>query len=276
MPSITSLLSRASDALDGRWGLAAVPAVVALLSVGKFRPPAADVHVGVSFGFPIPVTTAWNFLSLPTSEVTPTLPFGDPVPGVAALAVTAVVTALLGAGYLGGLDRTLDGDSLAFATDVRRYVVPILGFQLLVLAAGLVGLGAGVLALPLLLLTVPALLLGAYLLYPAPYLVVVDDAGLERALRRSLDLTAAGGDALSYFGQYLLLTAAISIPATLVFVNLGIVGLALGCLALAPVALVFDTATMAFVRDITDTDGSGGVVDGTPDDGPTPAITRVD
>jgi hypothetical protein len=275
MPSISDLLSRATDALDGRWGLAAVPAVVALLSVYRFRPTPVDFHAGVSFGFPLPVSTGWNFLSLPASGFDPNLPFGDPVLGGATLAVTALVSAVLGAGYLGGLDRALDGDGLAFATDVRRHAVPILGFQLLVFAAGFAGIGVGLLAPPLLLLTLPLLLLGAYLLFPTPYLVVVEQVRLGPALRRSVALTGGGGDPLSYFFQYALAAAAVSIPATLVFVNLGVGGLVLGCLALAPVATVFDAATMAFVRDTVAATGPAGRATA-PDDGPTPAGTRVD
>ena len=268
MPSISDLLSRASDALDGRWGLAAVPAVVALLSIENLRPPSTDFHVGISFGFPLPVSTGWNLMNTPNGQSGVSLPFGEPVLGVATLVGTAVVTAALAAGYLGGLDRALDDDSLAFRTDAREYLVPILGFQLLVLVLGLAGIGVGVVAAPLLLLTLPLLLLGAYLFYPVPYLVITEDAALRAALARSLELTGGGGPALSYFVQYALVTAALSVPATLVFVNLGITGLVLGCVALAPVATVFDMATMAFVRDLAGEDEPT-------DDGPTPAVTPV-
>jgi hypothetical protein len=187
MPSVSDLLSRVSDALDGGCGLAAVPAVVALLSIENLRPPNTDFHVGISFGFP-----------------------------------------------------------------------------LLVLVLGLAGVGVGVVAAPLLLLTLPLLLLGAYLFYPVPYLVITEDA----ALARSPELTGGGGPALSYFVQYALVTAALSVPATLVFVNLGLTGLVLGCVALAPVATVFDMAMMAFVRDLAGEDEPT-------DDGPTPAVTPV-
>lgn len=268
MPSLTSLLSRAIDELDGSWFLAGVPLVVALLSVDNFRqPPNVDFHVGVSFGFPVPVSTAWSFLSLPSSGVGVTVPFGSFALAAPYLLASALVTAALGAGYLGGIDRALRGERVAFLTNVRRYFLPILGFQLFVAVGSLLAFGVGVLLPPLLLLVIPLLLLAAYLLYPAPYLVVVEELGIVAALGRAYDLTVGGGAPLSYFFQYLLAAVAVSIPATLVFVNLGVAGLLLGCFALAPVALVFDTATMAFVRELVGADQA---------DGPTPAIRRID
>ena len=56
---------------------------------------------------------------------------------------------------------------------------------------------------------------------------------------------------------YALVVLAISIPATLVVVNVPLLGIFLGVVGLAPVGLVLDTATLFFVADITGAPGLG-------------------
>jgi len=251
MPSITDRLSRAAEALDDRWDLAAVPAVVAFVSGAKFRRLATpvDFHIGVSFATPLPVTTAWEFLSLPSTGGGLTVSPDDLALAVAGAIATALFAGVLGAGYLGSIVRTLDGETLRFGADVRRYLRPILGFELLVAAGSLVVVLAAATVPALLFVVVPATLVVAYLLYPVPYVAVVEDVGLNEAIDRGLAFTREGGEALDFFAGYLLAGAAVSIPATLLFANFGPVGGGVAALALAPVGLVFDTATTAFVRE---------------------------
>ncbi|KAB7513765.1 hypothetical protein DM867_08110 [Halosegnis rubeus] len=58
--------------------------------------------------------------------------------------------------------------------------------------------------------------------------------------------------AVTQFGAVALGFALVSLPATALFVNFGLSGSVGGLAVLAPVGLVFDTATMAFVHDAFD------------------------
>lgn len=220
MVSIVALLSRASEHLGALLPLAAVPFVLAVVSVEKLRRIAesgADLRFGVSFGFPSTVATAWDFLSLPSAAPGLNLPTRDIGTTVLVVLVVAVLSALLGAGYLGSIRRELAGLDRAFVADARTYVGPFLGFELLRLVVVIGVLAAALVALPLALVLLLALFAFAYLFYATPYLVAA---------------------------------AVVSLVATPLFTT-SIPGAALGTLVLAPVALLFDTATMLFVRDLT-------------------------
>lgn len=259
MVSLQSYLARARASLNGVWWLAVVPFAVALLSTEKFTQLGnADFHVGVSFSFPFPVTGGWAFLSLPDAATgvgtggvrTAVTQFGPAALGFALLSMVA--TAALTAGYLGTIHRALVDEQPHFFADARRYFVPMFGFQLLVLVYVLAALVFAVIFPLFLLVIAVVILVGGYYLYPSLHLVVADDGDLLTALVRSYQFTSAGGPALSYAGRYLLATALISLPATALFVNLGVPGVVGGLAVLAPVGLVFDTATMAFVHDAFD------------------------
>ena len=178
-----------------------------------------------------------------------TVPPEDIAVATVSAVLTALVAGVLGAGYLGSIARVLDGEKRQFRTDVRRYLRPILGFELLVAVGSLVVVLAAATAPALLFVVGPAALVAAYLLYPVPYVAVVDGVGLSEAIDRGLAFTSDGGEALRFFAGYLLVAAVVSVPATLVFVNFGPVGGGVAAVALAPVGLVFDTATMTFVRE---------------------------
>jgi hypothetical protein len=100
--------------------------------------------------------------------------------------------------------------------------------------------------------------------------VVVADLDLGTSLSRSYEYAVDGGRYASYFVQYLLAVAVISLVATPVFTNAGVAGGLAGVVLLAPLGLVFDTATTSFVRDLVDGDGveeSGDTDDREGDDG---------
>jgi hypothetical protein len=161
-----------------------------------------------------------------------------------------VLTALLGAGYLGSIRRELSGVNRAFADDVRTYFGPVLGFELITLALVLAALAAALVALPLVLVVLLALFAFAYLFYATPYLVVVRGVDLPTALRRSYGYATSSREYASFFVQYLLAVAVVPVVATPVFTT-SVPGAALGTLVLAPVAVLFDTATTLFVRNLT-------------------------
>ena len=269
MPSITERLSDASERLSehGLWAYALVPLLLATLNATKISSvlgSAHDVHFGFSFGVPLPVTDAWAFVSTPSNGVNVAGPGGLEL---GLFAVGLVLQGVVLAGYLGGLARQLRGESARFGDAFSTYFVRFLGFTvvllMLFLPPVLFVLGARSLA-PLVVLWMLVYFVGGYFLYATPYLVVLHDCPLGEALSRSVALGLEGGAYLRYAAGYAAAVLAISIPATLVVTNVPLLGILLGIVGLAPVGLVFDTATLVFVADLTDAPGLGTDDDGRP------------
>lgn len=253
MVNLIALLSRAREYFGSLLPLAVVPLVLAAVSVEKFRRIAAsnaDFRFGVSFGFPTTVSTSWDLLSLPNAAPGLNLPTRSVETTALAMLAAAVFSALLGAGYLGSVRRELAGVERAFATDVRTYFAPLLGFELVNLTLVLAAVATALVALPLSLAFVLLLFAFAYLFYATPYLVVVEGIDLPAALRRSYGYATSSRGYASFFVQYLVAVGLVSVVATPLFTN-SVPAAALGVVVLAPVALLFDTATMLFVRDLT-------------------------
>lgn len=239
------------------WLLAVVPFVTALLQIDKILEVVAyrGFSVGIALGLPLPVSSVWKFVSVPTSGATVTGP--DTVTGIVAVAIGLLVQGILTAGYLGSLRNALAGSDWAFLASVRRYFVSFLGFGLLLVALFVPPFGLALAGGPIVLILVvwvPLLFLVGYLVYAAPFLVVLNDEPLVASLRESLSLSTSEGAYFRYAVGYALLVAGVSLPATIITVNAGIVGVLFGAVALAPVSLVFDAMTLRFVSDLT-TDG---------------------
>lgn len=262
MPSITTRLRDSADAVGdhGLWSYAAIPALTTLFhveNVGKVL--AADgINVGLRFALPIPISDGWKFVS--TS-------FGDGMQvagprstvGVGVFAVGLVLQGILAAGYLGGVRARLRGSDRSFGESVRRYFVPFFGFGLLLTLLFVPPVLFALAGTPLSLL-VPGWLLVffaiSYLVYAAPYLVVVEECGLVSALTRSVSL-ATGSDAYLRFALgYAGVVAVASLPATAVVANTGVLGVVVAIAILAPLGLVFDLATLQFVADVVEAERS--------------------
>lgn len=268
MPSFGSRLGDSVDRLSDHdlWQYAQVPLLLGALNGRQIRNvlgSSVDFHAGISLGVPIPVTDAWAFVSTPTGggvNVGPTA-----LPAVALFAVGILLQGVLLAGYLGGLSRGVRGKPPEFVAAVEEYWLSFLGFALVLLALFLppVLLALGPASLRgLLVLWLLVFVVGGYLLYAAPYLIVLHDVGLRRALGWSASLATSEGAYLRFAAAYALAVLLISVPATLVVANLSVVGVLLGVVGLAPVGLVFDTTTLVFVGDLTDAAAFGGGDDG--------------
>ena len=264
MPSITTRLTDASERLSehGLWLFAVIPLLSSILGFSNARKLlAADIsfHVGITFGFPLPVTDPWSFVSTSVgggAQVT-----GPATPAaIGLLAIGIVIQSILLAGYLGGVRDGLRGEHPDFVGAVQSQFVPFLGFSIVLLTLAvppmLFALASGSLT-AVVLLWLPVYVLISYLFYATPYLIVLHDVGLGRALRWSLSLATGGGEHLRYALGYAVLVAVVSVPATVVVANLGVLGILLGIFVLSPVGLVFDTATLLFIADSTDVAGLG-------------------
>jgi len=264
MPSILARLREAADRLSTheRWSYALVPLVLSALNgteITNLLRSDHDFYGGISFGVPLPVTDAWAFVSTPAGGG---VQFSGPatLAGVGLFTVGLLIQGVLLAGYLGGLHRGLQGEEPRFGDAVGAYWKRMLAFSLVLLALFLppvlFTLAQRSLT-PLVLVWLVGFFVLGYLLYAAPYLVVLHDAGLNEALSWSVSLATEGGAYFRYALGYALAVVAVSVPATAVVANLPILGIILGIGGLAPVGLVFDTATLMFVADLTDAEGLG-------------------
>lgn len=252
MPNLLGLLARAREHLGSLLALAVVPFVLGVLSLDKFRQVAAtgvDFRVGITFGFPSTVATSWDFLSLQNAAPGVNLPTRSLETTVFVLVVVAVLSAALGAGYLGSIRRELAGVERDFLADARTYFGPFLGYELLQLVFVLLALAVALVELSLAVVVLLGLLAFGYLFYAAPYLVVIEGVDLPTALRRSYGYATTSRAYASFFVQYLLAVAVVSLVATPLF-STSVPGAVLGTLVLAPVCLLFNTATVLFVRDL--------------------------
>lgn len=259
VPSISTRLRRSYASVDAQrcWILALVPFLTAFLQTTKITRALAHrgFSLGLTLGLPLPVSSLWKFVSVPSSGVTVTGP--DTPAGVGLVAIGLLVQGVLTAGYLGSLRNALAGSDWAFLAAVRRYFRSFLGFGVLLVALFVPPLVVALSApssSALLLVWFPILFLTGYLVYAAPYLVVLTDEPLVPSLARSVSLATSEGATLRYAVGYSLLVAGISLPATIIAVNLGAAGVVLGAAVFAPVSLVFDAMTLRFVDDLHEGD----------------------
>jgi hypothetical protein len=293
-----SVLSFFGDGLEvagRRPVLALVPLVAALTAVGKFeRAARADTTMQINFGLPSPVAGLWTFLNAPASggvtvfgyapgavQRQPELLVQGLSFGAGALALLGVLTAL----YLGAIDDELAGRSTDHLDNLRQHAPVTLAFVALqflgilaLLAAGFLlsglAVGAGGVTAGAAVLLVPAILggfVGIYLLTPGVYVGVARDLGPVAAFRDGLSL-ALTADYLLFAVAHAGTVAAASVVLSAVGYSGGLASLLLVAVVAAPVGLVLNAATMAFVRDrlplLAATAGGS-------DDGPTPAVRRV-
>jgi hypothetical protein len=247
MPS-DSLYSRSVEHAARVWPLAAVPLVVTLFDVGRLRTLLrnTDRAFSVTFGVPRPVSSLFSFVNAQPNGVSG---FGSVAVFAVALVGSAVVSGLLAAGYLGSIDAALDG-RIDFLGAVRSYGRPLVGFSLLEAAVTLTFVGMGIVAPPLLVVFAVGFLVLAYLFFATPYLVVVAELTLASALRRSVELATGDGRVLGFFLGYVLVSAILSVPISMLAFSSGLVGVAAAVVASTPAALLLNVATLLFVRDL--------------------------
>ena len=110
--------------------------------------------------------------------------------------------------------------------------------------------GMGIVAPPLLVVFAVGFLVLAYLFFATPYLVVVAELTLASALRRSVELATGDGRVLGFFLGYVLVSAILSVPISMLAFSSGLVGVAAAVVASTPAALLLNVATLLFVRDL--------------------------
>lgn len=259
MPSFSTRLRDGWEQSQEHIALALVPLVTALLNTEKLSSVLTfdGIHVGLRFGLPISVVDLWTFVDPPSQGVNVSVgvPLVDSPLALIAIPLGVIIQTTLGAGYFGSIEDSLSTGSFSFGENVRQFFVPFLLLTLIPLLVflplALVGLGGGFdFLLPLLVLLVPAMIAAGYLFYATPYLLVLRETGLIPAARRSYELAVEGGPYLSYFLGFLLFVVVVSPVASILVVNIPIVGLMIGLVGSAVLGLAANFATMRFVSDI--------------------------
>lgn len=268
--------------------LAALPFLATLTALGKLqRVAGASTSFQITFGLPTYVAGLWTFVNAPTPDGVTV--FGSPpaavldrpaalAPRLALFAGGALLVGLLAAAYLGTLDRGLAGEPAAPLADVRTHAPVTVGFAALELV-GLLVLGAVALVLP-----TPALiplvlgsLVAVYLLGPVPYVGVAADRSLRESFAAGVDLATTSDWLLFVLAHAAVAAVCSPLVSGIAFAD-GLSAVLVAAAVAAPIGLVLNAATMAFVRDAVGESGHGGPVD-RPSDRPrepTPAIRRVD
>jgi hypothetical protein len=229
--------------------LGLVPALATLLDFGTvaralLRPGGA--HVGVSLSFPAPIADLWTFADLGVAGGTLA------APSLLVLALLVVTEGVLAAGYLGSIDDHLAGRRVDFGANLTAYAGRMVVYHALwlLLTVGVALLLASLSVALLLVVGLPAILLGSYLLYGTPYLLVLRDEPLGRAIGRSVAYARDGGAYARYGLGYLGGVALASLFVSAVVANFGPLGLLLGVAAAGTFGLALNVATMAVVRDL--------------------------
>ncbi|WP_254762663.1 hypothetical protein [Natrinema marinum] len=160
----------------------------------------------------------------------------------------AVISGILMAAYVGGIDRLLRGNPVSVPACVTTYAPRFVLYNLVAFAGFLLLIPAVAMGPVGLVLAFPALLLVGYLFYPVPFLFVVSDAPFLEAFRRAVRLTGAGGPPLRFALWHLAAGVAVSLVLSLL-VNLGVPGFLFALGISAPVALLLTATTVSFFQE---------------------------
>lgn len=243
-----SLLSRASRVAGRVSEYAVVPLALTLFAFGKVAAAAggSNVAFNVKLSFPADVTTLWTVVDPPAQGVT----LHSPTP-LLFVPVFLVVEAAVVAGYLGGIRNAHRDRDPDFLAAVENHWLSILGIRVVqfLLFGGLaVVLLAGD-AGALLLLGLPLLLGLGYLLWAAPYLVVLRGSDALTALAESATLALSDGDYLAFSAAYAFAVAVASVVLSPLVTSSGVFGVLVGAALVAYPSLIGSAAATIVVDD---------------------------
>lgn len=230
--------------------LALIPVAASLLSGSKIaRVQEAGPGGGMTFPFPTGLPTLWTYVSVPTGSgsgvgsISGPLEFGVFVP---LFLVGLLITSALEAGFLGALNRRIDGRSVDFVTSVKRFTVRIVEVNLL--RAILVFAMFPLIVMPPLAIGVMLVLI--YLIYGLPFEIVIRDVGFIEALKGTIAHALSGGDYALFGLAHLLGGAVASLFLTTLVRNYGLFGILVGTAIVAVPAVFVATYGLYVFRDL--------------------------
>jgi len=249
---VPSVVSRAARVAGRVAPYAVVPFALSLLAARKVSSAVAagadGVSFSVKFALPADVPTLWTLVDPPAQGVS----VSTPVPLVA-VPVFLVVEAAVVAGFLGVVRDAYRGDRPDFAAAAADHWVSVLGVRVVQFAVfvglGTVLVGSGLFGV---VVGVPLFVLLGYLLWGAPYLVVLRDSDALTAVAESVELASVGDRYLWFSVGYAVVAAAASLPASLLVSTAGLPGVVVGAAAVAYPALVASAAAAIVVDETAD------------------------
>lgn len=252
LPSIDTLVSRTVASLDRLLVLALVPLVTALLNVSDLMATAQARGMSVTASFPLTRYDLWSFVDAPDDGgLTVDVPFGTMeslVLVVPLLIIYVVISGALSAGYFGSIATGLTTGSFDFTASVRQFAVRLIALEALVVVAILVLFLPLLLVPPLFVLALLLLLAVAYFLFPTVYILVLEDRGIESAIRRAYALVTEH-QPVTLFLVLVGATLVCSIPLSILAYS-GLGGALIAAILAAPLSLGFNVATAVIVADM--------------------------
>lgn len=252
--SLGPLLDRTFAHVDRLLPLALVPLVTALLNVDELTATAeTDTVVSVSASFPVYRYDLWSLVDSPgDGGVSASVPFdslGSLGLIVPLLGAYVIVSGTLSAGYFGSIAQGITTGRFDFAAKVRRFAVQMIAVEALVVAILLAFVPLAAFP-PLFVLAVIALLVLSYLFFPTVYVLVLEDRGIESAVRRAYGLVERHRP-LWFFLALVAVTALCSVPlSTLAYA--GPVPAVVAAVVAAPLSLTFNVAVALKVAAMAD------------------------
>ncbi|MFC3478841.1 hypothetical protein [Halobacterium litoreum] len=243
-----STLSRAGRIAGRVAPLAVVPFALSLLAFEKVTAVASThgTSISVKFALPADVATLWTLVDPPTQGVA----VHSPVPLLFVPVFLAVEAAVV-AGYLGSIRDAYRDRRPDFVGAAGDYWLSILGVRvaqfLLFVGLALAAVGGGVVGV---LFLIPLIFLLGYLLWAAPYLVVLRDADALTALSASANLGAKGGRYLAFSVGYAVVAAGGSLVVSPLVTSSGLTGVLVGAALVAYPSLVGSAAATVVVDEV--------------------------
>lgn len=252
-----SLLDRTLAHVGRLLPLALVPLVTALLNVDDLTATAeTDSVVSVSASFPVYRYDLWGIIDSPgdggASAAVPLDSAGPLALVVPLLGAYVVVSGALSAGYFGSVAEGVTTGRFDFVANVRRFAVRFIALEALVVAAILVVFVPLAAFPPLFVAAVIALLVLSYLFFPTVYVLVLEDRGIDSAIRRAYGLVERHRP-LWFFLALAAVTALCSVPLS-ALAYAGPVPAVVAAVIAAPVGLAFNVATALKVAAMADVD----------------------
>lgn len=243
-----SLLARAARVAGRISPYAVVPFALSLLAVERVASAASSpgVSVSVKFALPADVATLWTLVDPATRGVT----VNTPVPLVA-LPVFLVVQAVVVAGFLGVVCDAYRDDEPGFVDAAADHWLSMLGVQVVefvvfVGIGSLAVLGGGFAAA---FVAFSVIVVVGYLVWAAPYLVVLRGSDAVTALAESAELAQRGGRYLAFSVGYAVAVAVCSVVVSPLVSTTGVVGVVVGAALVAYPALVGSAAATIVVDE---------------------------
>jgi len=205
------------------------------------------IHFGLKITFPTSIHVLWDFVSTPLTKSIYTGGFI----GIILSITTLLLSALLAGGYIGVILRELNlKKPMKFIEYSVRYFPHILVYEVLIYALSLLLSFSLFISSVIFISTIFLFFILIYFIYATPFIIVIKDLSMINALRESMYL-ATKKSYIIYTLLYVSITLVISIPITLITVNLNILGIIIGSIIASIPSLILTIATTLMVIDIS-------------------------